>query len=105
MRCVVHFRLQQDRLQVDVGELYFLLLHFLGEGPCRQAAASLQQEALQHQLLPARTDFRGTGSCAAIMIQIEPWTCFCNGYMCQTPIVAPQTRTESSRCLQVKGMP
>ncbi len=47
------------RSQVDLAELYFLLLHFLAKGPCRQAAASLQQEALQHQLLPSRTDFRG----------------------------------------------
>ena len=47
------------RSQVDLAELHFLLLHFLAKGPCRQAAASLQQEALQHQLLPSRTDFRG----------------------------------------------
>ena len=53
------------RSQVDLAELYFLLLHFLAKGPCRQAVASLQQEALQHQLLPSRTDFRGEGTPSA----------------------------------------
>ena len=48
-------------LQVDSEELYFLLLHFLADGPCQEAAASLQQEALKYQLLPTRTDFRGAG--------------------------------------------
>lgn len=55
------------RLQVDSGELYFLLLHFLAEGPCREAAASLQQEALTHQLLPARTDFQGAHRIPALL--------------------------------------
>ena len=61
-------------LQVDPEELYFLLLHFLADGPCHEAVASLQQEALKHQLLPARTDFQGVGCSASLITAMQPWT-------------------------------
>jgi uncharacterized Fe-S cluster-containing protein len=48
--------------QVDGRELHFLILHLLSEGPCREAAALLQKEALEHDLLPSRTDIFGEKS-------------------------------------------
>lgn len=62
-------------MQVDQEELYFLLLHFLADGPCHEAAASLQHEALKHQLLPARTDFQGGDCSAGLITAVQPWTC------------------------------
>ncbi len=46
-------------LQVDERELHFLVLHLLAAGPCQQAAAVLEKEALEHELLPTRTDIFG----------------------------------------------
>eukprot|EP00249_Psilotum_nudum_P034078 c5242_g1_i1 orf=170-517(+) len=39
---------------VDVREVYFLIMHFLSEGPCRRAFAQLRSELLEHRLLPRR---------------------------------------------------
>eukprot|EP00850_Spirogloea_muscicola_P004989 SM000022S07203 [mRNA] locus=s22:504694:512564:+ [translate_table: standard] len=38
----------------DLGEVYFLVMHFLAGGPCTAAARQLQDELLQHKLLPRR---------------------------------------------------
>jgi hypothetical protein len=40
-------------------ELHFLILHFLAGGPFRAAAASLEDEAGQLDMLPTRLDFEG----------------------------------------------
>lgn len=40
-------------------DLHYLILNYLQAGPCQAAAQVLEQEALQHQLLPRRTDIYG----------------------------------------------
>jgi hypothetical protein len=37
---------------LDPSEVYFLVLHWLSNGPCREAAAALLREVEQHGLLP-----------------------------------------------------
>lgn len=46
-------------MQVDPAELHLLILLSLAEGPCREAAALLEREAVRYGLLPVRTDFLG----------------------------------------------
>ncbi|GLT45769.1 hypothetical protein SLA2020_195780 [Shorea laevis] len=39
---------------VDPREVYFLIMHFLSNGPCQRTFKQLQNELLEHQLLPRR---------------------------------------------------
>ena len=51
----------QAEASVDAGELHYLILHYLAQGPCQEAVAALQQEAPKNGLLPTRTDVFGGG--------------------------------------------
>lgn len=39
---------------VDLREVYFLIMHFLSSGPCQKTLGLLWDELLEHQLLPRR---------------------------------------------------
>ncbi|KAM1723472.1 uncharacterized protein LOC126608456 [Malus sylvestris] len=39
---------------IDLGEVYFLIMHFLSAGPCHRTCGQLWNELLEHQLLPRR---------------------------------------------------
>eukprot|EP00250_Pteridium_aquilinum_P018197 c23984_g2_i1 orf=336-5945(+) len=45
---------RKTQADVDVREVYFLIMHFLSEGPCRKASAQLKDELEQYGLLPRR---------------------------------------------------
>ncbi|KAG6554673.1 hypothetical protein Mapa_003691 [Marchantia paleacea] len=47
---VVH----KENVEVDLREVYFLVMHFLANGPCTRAFGQLWNELLQHKLLPRR---------------------------------------------------
>ncbi|XP_031400269.1 bromodomain and WD repeat-containing protein 3 [Punica granatum] len=44
----------ENDIDVDLGEIYFLIMHFLSSGPCQRTFVHLQNELLEHQLLPRR---------------------------------------------------
>lgn len=49
-------------LQLDASEVYFLILHWLADGPCKAAAQALLQDVQEQGLLPKRHDvFGGSG--------------------------------------------
>ncbi|XP_062108774.1 uncharacterized protein LOC133819520 [Humulus lupulus] len=39
---------------IDLREVYFLIMHFLSAGPCRRTYGQFSNELLEHQLLPKR---------------------------------------------------
>ncbi|XP_054786202.1 uncharacterized protein LOC129292639 [Prosopis cineraria] len=41
-------------VDVDLREIYFLIMHFLSAGPCHRTCVQLWNELLEHQLLPRR---------------------------------------------------
>lgn len=41
-------------VDVDLREIYFLIMHFLSAGPCQRTCGQLWNELLEHQLLPRR---------------------------------------------------
>ncbi|KAK6118118.1 hypothetical protein DH2020_048102 [Rehmannia glutinosa] len=41
-------------VDVDLREIYFLIMHFLSAGPCQKTFRQLWDELLQHELLPRR---------------------------------------------------
>jgi PH-interacting protein len=41
-------------VDIDVKEVYFLIMHFLSDGPCRKACAQLREELEEYKLLPRR---------------------------------------------------
>lgn len=41
-------------VDVDVREIYFLIMHFLSAGPCQRTCGQFWNELLEHQLLPRR---------------------------------------------------
>lgn len=41
-------------VDVDLREVYFLIMHFLSAGPCQRTCGQLLNELLEHQLLPRR---------------------------------------------------
>ncbi|XP_019428466.1 PREDICTED: bromodomain and WD repeat-containing protein 3-like isoform X1 [Lupinus angustifolius] len=49
MRAVGH-----TNVDVDIREVYFLIMHFLSAGPCQKTFAQFRTELLEHQLLPRR---------------------------------------------------
>lgn len=50
---VVSAAMEED-IDVDLREVYFLIMHFLSGGPCTRASGQLWNELLQHKLLPRR---------------------------------------------------
>ncbi|KAK4769186.1 hypothetical protein SAY86_027336 [Trapa natans] len=44
----------EDDVDIDIIEVYFLILHFLSGGPCQRTLGLLQNELLEHQLLLRR---------------------------------------------------
>jgi hypothetical protein len=47
--------------ELDLSEVYFLVLHWLSQGPCREAAAVLLREVEQQGLLPRTHAITGVG--------------------------------------------
>ena len=41
-------------VDVDLREVYFLIMHFLSAGPCQRTCGQFWNELLEHQLLPRR---------------------------------------------------
>lgn len=41
-------------VDVDLREIYFLIMHFLSSGPCEKTFGQLHEELLEHELLPRR---------------------------------------------------
>lgn len=41
-------------MDIDIREVYFLIMHFLSTGPCHQTFEVLQNELLEHEILPRR---------------------------------------------------
>lgn len=41
-------------VDIDLGEVYFLIMHFLSAGPCRRTCGHFLNELVEHQLLPRR---------------------------------------------------
>ncbi|MCO5554971.1 hypothetical protein L7F22_008511 [Adiantum nelumboides] len=45
---------KEEDVDVNLSEVYFLIMHFLSSGPCSRATGQLWNELLQHKLLPRR---------------------------------------------------
>lgn len=41
-------------IDVDLREIYFMIMHFLSTGPCQKTFGQLREELLEHELLPRR---------------------------------------------------
>lgn len=41
-------------VDIDLREVYFLIMHFLSAGPCQRTFAQFRNELLEHKLLPRR---------------------------------------------------
>ncbi|KAJ4793331.1 WD40 domain-containing protein [Rhynchospora pubera] len=41
-------------VDIDMREVYFLIMHFLSSGPCKKSLMQLWNELIEHQLLPRR---------------------------------------------------
>lgn len=41
-------------IDIDVREIYFLIMHFLSSGPFQKTVEELSKELLEHELLPRR---------------------------------------------------
>ena len=41
-------------VDIDIREVYFLIMHFLSAGPCQRTFGQFWNELLEHQLLPRR---------------------------------------------------
>ena len=48
-----------SRLEAITPEIYYLIVKFLSEGPCRRSAEILRDEVERHQLMPKRIDWKG----------------------------------------------
>lgn len=44
----------ERNVDIDLKEVYFLIMHFLSAGPCHRTCVQLWNELLEHQLLPRR---------------------------------------------------
>lgn len=44
----------ESNVDVDLREVYFLIMHFLSAGPCHRTYGQFWNELLEHQLLPRR---------------------------------------------------
>ena len=49
-----HLRAVETDVDIDLREIYFLIMHFLSVGPCRRTFLNFKEELLEHQLLPRR---------------------------------------------------
>ncbi|KAJ8573931.1 hypothetical protein K7X08_010442 [Anisodus acutangulus] len=47
-------RSTEAAMDIDMGEVYFLIMHFLSAGPCHRTYGQFWNELLEHQLLPRR---------------------------------------------------
>lgn len=47
-------RTLEPDIDVDLREIYFLIMHFLSAGPCQRTYVQCWNELLDHQLLPRR---------------------------------------------------
>ncbi|XP_042451600.1 bromodomain and WD repeat-containing protein 3-like isoform X1 [Zingiber officinale] len=45
---------QRTTQEIDIREVYFLIMHFLSAGPCKRTYGQLWNELLEHKLLPRR---------------------------------------------------
>ncbi|XP_042411336.1 bromodomain and WD repeat-containing protein 1-like isoform X1 [Zingiber officinale] len=45
---------QRMTQEIDIREVYFLIMHFLSAGPCKRTYGQLWNELLEHKLLPRR---------------------------------------------------
>lgn len=57
---------RKTQADVDIKEVYFLIMHFLSEGPCQRASAQLKDELEQYGLLPQRYHawYSRSGTCS-----------------------------------------
>ncbi|KAJ7980369.1 Bromodomain and WD repeat-containing protein [Quillaja saponaria] len=44
----------EPEVDIDIREVYFLIMHFLSSGPCHRTSGQFWNELLEHQLLPRR---------------------------------------------------
>lgn len=44
----------EPEVDIDLREVYFLMMHFLSAGPCQRTYGQFWNELLEHQLLPRR---------------------------------------------------
>ena len=44
----------ESRVDIDLREIYFLIMHFLAPGPCQRTFEQFGNELLEYQLLPRR---------------------------------------------------
>lgn len=53
-------------VDIDLREIYFLIMHFLSAGPCHKTYIQFWNELLEHQLLPRRYHawYSRTGACS-----------------------------------------
>ena len=54
---------------MDQAEVYFLILHYLSSGPCKEAAEVLEKQAIEAGLLPKRYDVLGEPSRTATVLR------------------------------------
>lgn len=47
-------RANETEANIDLREVYFLIMHFLSAGPCHRTYGQFWNELLEHQLLPKR---------------------------------------------------
>lgn len=47
-------RTTEADVDIDIREVYFLIMHFLSAGPCHRTYGQFWNELLEHQLLPRR---------------------------------------------------
>lgn len=45
---------KEPDVDIDLREVYFLIMHFLSAGPCHRTCVQFWNELLEHQLLPRR---------------------------------------------------
>lgn len=57
---------KKTQADVDVREVYFLIMHFLSDGPCRKTCAQLKNELAEYKLLPRRYHawYSRSGACS-----------------------------------------
>ncbi|KAL5097878.1 hypothetical protein RYX36_002205 [Vicia faba] len=55
-------------VDVDLGEVYFLIMHFLSSGPCHKTYLQFWSELLENQLLPRRYHawYSRSGACSGV---------------------------------------
>jgi PH-interacting protein len=56
-------------VDVDLREVYFLIMHFLSGGPCQKTYLQFRNELLENQLLPRRYHawYSRSGACSGII--------------------------------------